>query len=659
MKDQQLSTTENFIYLEESKIFEVFKKRNQSISDEFFELDLDTKKVTKLSSEGIPALRSHSTCGYEGKIYIYGGLKADGNKSKEIYAFDIKTSKWSILKLKGDSLGDLSSAQMIGVSKKLFICGGMDSFNIRKVEVYFIDLFTNQTKKITPKLVVERYGGKLFKIDEDTILLSGGFEKFGTYSDTFWMFDMEKENWYKAIFENQPKISNQFTVYDALKNQLFTVQKSSLYYCPLPRKGIFSFYLNPEFSDFNVSLGEGLNIPSHKAILSQGSALVEKLKGTEMDWSSYGASSGMKVLKYLYGKSIKCDPDEIIPLIYMSRDFEIPSLEIHCVSQLSSLTPEGVLTVLGQNEDYIRNVKKQRYFVGDFLKTWCLEYYQKNLDLFDSKLIYDSIQKLDEDLRIEMITLPTLEQAESIIPKETPRFEAVYNHLSQLSKKELFCDFTLSCEGLSLPSHKIVFGDLEFFASKLKQTDKIEFKDESSNTIRLYHQLNYDPGLDIEDKLIYISKFSEKYNLKLGTAPFKAVQFTTLGSSGRTGPTSTNGYNNTNLAGEVTLKNGIQIWRVPKTRVYKITAAGATGGTGDRLAPKPGKGAIVSGEFKLRAGTLLHIVVGQRGGNGSSTSNSAGGGGGGTFIVEEGITPLLIAGGGHGDNWRSWTVNKK
>ena len=56
------------------------------------------------------------------------------------------------------------------------------------------------------------------------------------------------------------------------------------------------------------------------------------------------------------------------------------------------------------------------------------------------------------------------------------------------------------------------------------------------------------------------------------------LQFTTLGTTGRDGPTSTAGYAGMALEGMVTLDGGIQHWTVPATGLYRIEAAGAQGG---------------------------------------------------------------------------------
>jgi hypothetical protein len=100
--------------------------------------------------------------------------------------------------------------------------------------------------------------------------------------------------------------------------------------------------------------------------------------------------------------------------------------------------------------------------------------------------------------------------------------------------------------------------------------------------------------------------------------------------------------------------NGIQLWVVPETGSYQITAAGARGGGNGGL------GAIVRAAYALEAGEIIYILVGQTG----NTSSCGGGGGGGTFVARAknlyganlvswagaGIYmyPLLVGGGGGG-----------
>nr|XP_058960210.1 putative lysozyme-like protein [Pocillopora verrucosa] len=116
----------------------------------------------------------------------------------------------------------------------------------------------------------------------------------------------------------------------------------------------------------------------------------------------------------------------------------------------------------------------------------------------------------------------------------------------------------------------------------------------------------------------------------------------------------------------------IQTFTIPRTTCYLIKAWGARGGThsydyGDNPGTYyGGKGAFKEGKFTLNNGTVLNIVVGQRGGDsvevqgGQSTNKTAAqlgvsvednagtGGGGGSFVYTTADVLLLAAGGGGG-----------
>jgi hypothetical protein len=137
------------------------------------------------------------------------------------------------------------------------------------------------------------------------------------------------------------------------------------------------------------------------------------------------------------------------------------------------------------------------------------------------------------------------------------------------------------------------------------------------------------------------------YTLTISQVASDPVTFTTCGATGRDGPTAaacTAAYTGTPLAGAVTVTGGIQSWTVPTTRTYRIEAFGAQGASATAMF-NGGLGARMRGDFMLTAGTVLQVLVGQRGSGGASMSN--GGGGGGSFVVQ-GMTPLIVAGGGGG-----------
>lgn len=133
--------------------------------------------------------------------------------------------------------------------------------------------------------------------------------------------------------------------------------------------------------------------------------------------------------------------------------------------------------------------------------------------------------------------------------------------------------------------------------------------------------------------------------------------FLTCGATGPVGPTQTqvtNAYSSTNLAGLVTVNSatpGVQLFTVPNGAAnIGIECYGAQGGNGTGTG---GSGAIMKGEFVVPPGTVLKIIVGQRG----LTGSNQGGGGGGSFVTTLNDVPLCIAGGGGGGYYSSYTYS--
>ena len=99
-------------------------------------------------------------------------------------------------------------------------------------------------------------------------------------------------------------------------------------------------------------------------------------------------------------------------------------------------------------------------------------------------------------------------------------------------------------------------------------------------------------------------------------------------------PSSTNGL-------QIAYSGKEEIYTVPYTGTYTITAAGAEGTVGnqtDNANVTGGKGAVISSDFDLKAGDVLHIVVGGQGNNTNvqeTSDGTSGSGGGGTFIFKE------------------------
>ncbi len=153
-------------------------------------------------------------------------------------------------------------------------------------------------------------------------------------------------------------------------------------------------------------------------------------------------------------------------------------------------------------------------------------------------------------------------------------------------------------------------------------------------------------------------------NVSLDPIASTTYNFTTCGATGRFGPTSANctaNYTGTTLAGLVTLANtssinGTQNWTVPTSGTYSLEAWGAGGGNGTGTGGLGGYGAYIYGEFSLTAGTVLQILVGQKG---ITDAVYGGGGGGASFVIDKTNNNILVvAGGGGGGSIRAATYGR-
>jgi len=148
--------------------------------------------------------------------------------------------------------------------------------------------------------------------------------------------------------------------------------------------------------------------------------------------------------------------------------------------------------------------------------------------------------------------------------------------------------------------------------------------------------------------------------------PFTQFTFTNAIATGQSGPSRANCLSSYNTVENSWLNdteffnvvvNGYQLWTVPDSGTYQITAVGAAGGSG--LTGR-GAGASLRGDFSLTKGQKLKIVVGQLGLDGNNACGGLkGGGGGGSFVVsEDNSTAYVIAGGGGGGSAFNTGSNK-
>jgi hypothetical protein len=137
---------------------------------------------------------------------------------------------------------------------------------------------------------------------------------------------------------------------------------------------------------------------------------------------------------------------------------------------------------------------------------------------------------------------------------------------------------------------------------------------------------------------------------------FTSHTFTSAGMENRYGPTISNLQNSYGTTGSTAWVGatspayltvpyqGVQEWTVPISGTYRITMAGARGGTAvsNRLG---GNGRKLRFDVTLQGNEKLSLLIGQ---STSATTTSNAGGGGGTFIIKSDGTIIAAAGGGGG-----------
>ena len=132
-----------------------------------------------------------------------------------------------------------------------------------------------------------------------------------------------------------------------------------------------------------------------------------------------------------------------------------------------------------------------------------------------------------------------------------------------------------------------------------------------------------------------------------GLYPFTTFTFTSLGNTGRFGPTS-NTYPGTVPWTEPSqwyIYKGSQYWTAPANGVYQVTAAGAMG---------EANGRIIQGNVSFYEGQVLKLIVGQVPIPGLDIDNVTAGAGGCSSVSTDANVPILVGAGGDGGTFCPW-----
>lgn len=508
--------------METSEIFFLnFSEKDYDLN-EFHVFDINTKKFKTLSSDILPELSNHSACVYHDKIYVYGG-RSKGKNCLDLYEYDILLSEWKKMNLASSPSAGIG-ARMVQTNNHLYILGGSDGLK-QYDEMYKVDLLSPKKFEKVNILFPKFYKDcSLTVIDDDTLLMTGGRFKNASTNETF-LFHIEERDWEQLDVEGDPMdredhigviYNNQFYMHGGLSGSII-LSELNTFKIKSQERSLFNLRNNNYLSDVTVNLGN-VKFKAHKVILSQSKLFQELLKdgSNEIRLDDMSPSLFYRILAYFYGKKLAIEGQDLLDLVYAGKALKFEKFEVHCVEQLTDLTPEGVLDLLESTETYLRKVYKERFHSNDYLKKYCLDYYIDNLEKFnETKEIYDKIQKLNPDLFIELISNSKSETEEIKNAKDEDPFDLLIQYLRDSKTENKYTDVTLiSKEGKSFPIHRIVFHYSQPFISFIEGKTKVVLE-EDNETISHALDLVYGNDVNIDDKNLEekISKFGKKFSL--------------------------------------------------------------------------------------------------------------------------------------------------
>ena len=153
--------------------------------------------------------------------------------------------------------------------------------------------------------------------------------------------------------------------------------------------------------------------------------------------------------------------------------------------------------------------------------------------------------------------------------------------------------------------------------------------------------LNVDVREGGQDTVVTAEKIQN--NSYPGLYPFNTFTFTSLGNTGRFGPTS-NTYPSVpwTEASYWYIVKGTQYWTAPANGIYQVTVAGAMG---------EASGRIIQGNMSFYEGQVLKLLVGQLPVSALTVDHVTTGGGGCSSVSTDTNVPILVGAGGDGGSF--------
>eukprot|EP01080_Neovahlkampfia_damariscottae_P000158 gene158-4404_t len=209
---------------------------------------------------------------------------------------------------------------------------------------------------------------------------------------------------------------------DAIK---LTGKKTKFEYLPSTKTFNLCQYINDSrTSDIEVELDSKKNYKLHKLLLNHLGLNIEnkeriyisKLSDTAFDtilnllYSNFSFEQ-IEDASFLKKYFELCQVEDIIDMsLFISKCSNIYIEESISNKLQNYLTKEYVLDLLSSIENSIREEKKIRFDQENSIKKMCLNYFQ-NIEnkQFENEIIFKKFNKLDDDLKMELICLPDLD----------------------------------------------------------------------------------------------------------------------------------------------------------------------------------------------------------------------------------------------------------
>lgn len=450
-------------------------------------------------------------------MYVFGGFNTQGSTTNNLYEYDFTNESWTLLKILGEKPLSVSNAHMAVASKNLFIHGGSDSINQVTTSLYKINLFTFVSEKVSVNNPVQACKGSLVKLDENSLLLIGGTNK-KTLKDGF-IYNIEEKSWEREDFSDSLfEVHSHTCLY--YQDEIFIFGGSTtnysdsckLYSASIPPKGLFSLLFKDSWSDITV-YANGYPFKCHKAVISQSGYFAKNINdkdtSIEVKIDPYIFS---KILKYTYGRPITVSGEELFQLVSISQDLEFKELEIHCVNQLTILEPLELINLLEKTEENIRKKRKVRFYSEDLIKNLCLESLQK-IDK-DKNEIYQRLGKLDQDLKMEILVTPKVEQdGAGLIPEDRSRALQLADHFSDLRDKKKYTDCSIITQTSAFFVHKFIFLNSPYFKKAFQSSSDLML-DENDKSVKTFIEYCYNPEMEMStEQTNTFERFCKKYDV--------------------------------------------------------------------------------------------------------------------------------------------------